>query len=92
MPIRLYIKGTAHLVGELTEQQLSSLTQLLVQEHPDDRDYFISAATLEYLGSRDTAPGLIRRLSTLLDRGDCGPYRRLFQGTEGLDVEWRREQ
>ena len=75
MPYLLRIKGTDQTIGEITDAQLASLQNRLEEEDDDDRDYYVDAATLDYLAEQGA-----EELVMLL-----GPY---VTPGEGIEVEW----
>jgi hypothetical protein len=76
MPYQLFVKGTDTALGEVSEAQLQTLTDLLEEEHADDRDYYVDQAVLEYLSERGVDAALLALL-----RPHVGPE-------EGIEIEW----
>lgn len=75
---QLVNKDTGAVIGFITAEQLQQLIDLLVEESDEDRDYYIDAATLDYLEENQASPELVRLLrSHVPEEG------------EGIDVEWR---
>lgn len=75
---KLYNKDTGALIGPITAEQLRDLIDLLVEEHGDDRDYYIDVDTLDYLEQHEADPELLRLLR---------PH--VPEEGEGIDIEWR---
>ncbi len=73
---RLVNKTNGRELGEISERELVFLIDMLEEEGMHDRDYYIDAATLDFLASQGASANLI----TLLRRG-LGAY-------EGFDVQW----
>lgn len=76
--ITLYNKDSGARIGELSDQQLQDLIDLLVEESSDDRDYWIDAATLEHLEAQDADTDLLATLRRLLE-----------EFPDGYEIEWR---
>jgi hypothetical protein len=74
----LHNKDTGALIGPLSDDQRQDLIDLLVEERSDDRDYFIDAATLEYLEANDADAELVATLRRLLEAAP-----------DGVEIEWR---
>ena len=78
MPIQLYEKDTARLLGTITEEQLRFLADELEEESPTDTDYYLSADTIDMLEDDGADPAFIAVLRQLLD------------GRDGLEIRWER--
>lgn len=65
-------------LGSITEEQLRFLVEELEEEVEDDRDYYISAETVEMLEDDGADPELIAVL-----RGALG-------GRDGVELRWTR--
>lgn len=76
--ISLYNKDTGMPLGRITEAQLQNLIDLLVEEHADDRDYFIDQNTLDYMESKGADADLLALI-------------RPHVVGEGVEIEWRRD-
>ena len=66
------------LLGTISEAELQFLMDELEEESPEDRDYYISADTVDMLEADGGAPALV----TLL--------RQALAGREGIDIRWTR--
>lgn len=75
---QLVNKDTGAVIGSISAEQLQQLIDLLVEESADDQDYYIDAATLDYLEENKASPELVRLLRAHVPA----------EG-EGIDVEWR---
>lgn len=73
---RLVNKQNERVLGEISERELEFLIGMLEEEGMHDRDYYIDAATVDFLQGNGASANLI----TLLRRG-LGAY-------EGFDVRW----
>ncbi len=67
---RLYILETNETLGEITGEQLKFLQDNLEEEHANDRDYYVSRATLEMLKENGCDDGLVTLLEKALGDGD----------------------
>jgi hypothetical protein len=76
--IDLYNNTTNQLVGSLTEAELQVLIDGLEEESLEDRDYYISAATLDLLGDGRATDHLMQLLRTALG------------GEQGVEIRWQR--
>jgi hypothetical protein len=76
--IDLYNNTTNQLIGSLTEAELQVLIDGLEEESPEDRDYYISAATLDLLGDGRATDHLMQLLRTALG------------GEQGVEIRWQR--
>ena len=79
MAIRLYNKDTQALLGEITPEQLQTLTDLLEEESDDDQDYYVDRDTLDVLAEE----GADEKLLALI-RPHVGE-------DEGIEIEWKRD-
>lgn len=75
---KLVNKDTGAPIGSITAEQLQELIDALVEETEEDRDYYIDAATLDYMEENDVDPELVRLLRAHVPA----------EG-EGIEVEWR---
>jgi hypothetical protein len=73
---RLYLVDSGETLGKLTEDQLDCLVDLLEEEHPEDRDYYINRDTLDMLKDQGCDEGLLALLEKALE------------GKEEVDVAW----
>ena len=76
--IRLHDAERGTSIGTITEDQLQFLIDELEEESAEDRDYYVSADTIDMLEE----DGADRELISLL--------RGALAGREGLDVRWSR--
>jgi hypothetical protein len=76
--IDLYNNTTNDLIGSLTEAELQVLIDGLEEESLEDRDYYISAATLDLLGDGRATDHLLQLLRTALG------------GEQGVEIRWQR--
>jgi hypothetical protein len=76
--IDLYNNTTNQLIGSLTEAELQVLIDGLEEESLEDRDYYISAATLDLLGDGRATDHLMHLLRTALG------------GEQGVEIRWQR--
>jgi len=77
--IVLRVKDSDLLVGEISEEQLQSLTDALEEETDEDRDYWINRATLDLLRENGVDPGVVDMIATAM--GD----------REEIEVRWSEE-
>jgi hypothetical protein len=94
MPKALYIKGTDKLVAHITDDELDQLINLLEEETPTDRDYYIDETVLAYLSDKGANAGLVAVLRKAL--GATGNSDEVFASgssrpEEGIEVVWREE-
>jgi processive 1,2-diacylglycerol beta-glucosyltransferase len=78
--IRLYDTQSNKLLGTITESELRFLINQLEEESPDDRDYYLEAATLDLLEE----DGGDRPLITML--------RQALGGRDGMEIRWERTE
>jgi hypothetical protein len=78
MTIHLFNKDTNQKIGEITEADLKVLADALEEESSSDNDYFITADTLELIGSGRASDHLLHLLRTAIGSGD------------GVEVRWER--
>ena len=76
--IDLYNSDTNQLIGSVTEAELDVLRDTLEEESSDDQDYYIDAATIEYLGDGRATDHLLHLLRTALG------------ASVGIEVRWQR--
>jgi hypothetical protein len=74
--IRLHDAERGTLIGTISEAQLQFLIDELEEESPEDRDYYVSADTVDMLEENGGDPELVALLRSALG------------GREGLDVRW----
>lgn len=73
---RLYVKDTNAFLGEISDEDLALLVEDLEEEDATDTDYFIDAATLEFLEEEGASKALLEVLKKAVGDGD------------GVDVRW----
>ena len=74
--IELREKGTATVIGVITEDQLQMLTSEMEEESSTDRDYYLSRETLEMFEEDGLDPSLVSML------------RQALQGRPDIEVAW----
>ena len=77
--IRLHDAERNTLIATISEDQLQFLIDELEEESPEDRDYYLSADTIDMLEQDGAASQLVALLRSAL------------AGREGMDVRWSRE-
>ena len=78
--IDLYIASTNQLVGNITEADLQVLVDGLEEESSQDRDYYITAATIDLLADGRATTHLV------------GLLRRALGSSDGVDIRWQRRE
>ena len=78
MLYRIYNSESGDLLGEITETELSSLTNFLEEESAEDRDYYITADTIDYLETNGADAALVALL------------RKAVGDQEGVEIRWSR--
>ena len=68
--LELRDKETGAAIGTITEEQLLFLTDALVEESEEDKDYYVNKATLEMLEEMGADSGLLTLLSQALGTRD----------------------
>ncbi len=76
--IKLYDTHKRSL-GAITDGQLQFLIDSMEEESTTDQDYYLDAATVDYLEARGADHQLVQFLRGILD------------GHDGLTVRWERE-
>ena len=76
--ITLTEKGTAKLLGQISEEQLQYLIDNLEEERLEDQDYAITPLTLEYLEGLGADAALISMLRDAL------------AGREVIEIVWSK--
>jgi hypothetical protein len=74
--IDLYRCDTNQLIGSLTAPDLQRLIDALEEESADDRDYYITAATIDLIADGGATEHLVGLLRTALG------------SSEGVDIRW----
>jgi hypothetical protein len=77
--IELRNKETSAPIGEITDEQLSFLIDMLEEEDVEDQDYWIDPMTLQYFQENGGDPGLIKLLQDAIGE------------SEGIEIEWSTE-
>jgi hypothetical protein len=77
--IELRNKETSVPIGEITDEQLSFLIDMLEEEDVEDQDYWIDPMTLQYFQENGGDPGLIKLLQEAIGE------------SEGIEIEWSTE-
>jgi hypothetical protein len=76
--IQIRDKETGEYIGAVGEDSLRFLVDQLEEEYEEDRDYFITRATLDMFGEKGIDPDLLRFLKEAL--GD----------RESMEIIWSR--
>jgi hypothetical protein len=76
--IDLYVNDTNQLVGSITDADLQVLVGGLEEESSQDKDYYITAATIDVLGDGRASDHLL------------GLLRRALGSSEGVEIRWER--
>jgi hypothetical protein len=76
--IQLYDAERGTRLGTITEEELQTLIDSLEEESAADRDYYLTADTIDMLESDGADQNLVRLLRDAL------------AGREGMDVRWER--
>ncbi len=74
--IQLRNKDTSAPIGEITEEQLDFLIDMLEEEDSEDQDYWIDELTLQYFQENGGDPALIKLLQDAIGE------------SEGVEIEW----
>jgi hypothetical protein len=67
---RLYRLPARELIGEISQDQLEQLIDLLEEEDENDRDYFIDRDTIEMLREANCDAALVTLLESALGDGE----------------------
>jgi UDP-2,3-diacylglucosamine pyrophosphatase LpxH len=78
MLYRIYNSESGDLLGEITETELSSLTNFLEEESAEDRDYYITGDTIDYLETNGADAALVALL------------RKAVGDQDGVEIRWSR--
>ncbi|HEY8169666.1 MAG TPA: galactosyldiacylglycerol synthase [Candidatus Limnocylindria bacterium] len=76
--IDLHHAATNELIGSISEAELQTLVSGLEEESLEDRDYYVDAATIEFLAAAQADAHLLELL-----RGALG-------ASDGIDIRWER--
>ncbi|MEW6730638.1 MAG: galactosyldiacylglycerol synthase [Acidobacteriota bacterium] len=63
---KIYNHDTSEVLGEINEEQLEILMELLEEESEDDDNYYIDTATLDYLEQNGVDEELLAMLQKAL--------------------------
>ena len=74
--IELKNKETSATIGQVTEEQLDFLINMLEEEDSEDQDYWIDEMTLQYFQENGGDPALIKLLQDAIGE------------SEGVEIEW----
>ena len=74
--IELKNKETSATIGQITEEQLDFLIDMLEEEDSEDQDYWIDDMTLQYFQENGADPALIKLLTDAIGEA------------EGVEIEW----
>ena len=69
-------KGTSVFIGQIDEDELDFLIEMLEEEDSQDKDYWIDQTTLDYFKENDCPPRLLEMLQGAIGNG------------EGIEIEW----
>jgi hypothetical protein len=78
--IQLRNKDTSAAIGEITEEQLDFLIDMLEEEGVEDQDYWIDEMTLQYFQENGGDPALIKLLQDAIGEN------------EGIEIEWTSDE
>lgn len=78
MEYKIYNNESGELLGAINDTEMASLTSLLEEESAEDRDYYITADTVDYL----EANGADKALVALL--------RKAVGNADGVEIRWSR--
>lgn len=76
--IQLYDVALGTPIGSITEDELHFLIDQLEEESSEDREYYISAPTIDMLEEDGADEALVKMLRSALG------------GREGFDIRWTR--
>jgi hypothetical protein len=76
--IDLYNAATNQLLGNITESDLKVLQDALEEESLQDKDYYITAATIDVIADGTATEHLVHLLRAALGTA------------EGVDIRWQR--
>ena len=77
--IDLYDNATNKKIGSITESDLKVLVGYLEKESPEDHDYFIDQATIDYMADGRATDHLVHLLRTAVG------------STDGVEIRWERQ-
>jgi len=76
--ITLHDKQTGSLLGQISEEDLQLLMDMMEEESTTDTDYYISSETIDMLADDGASPTLLSLLRTALGE------------RTGMDIAWTR--
>lgn len=76
MPYQLFNKTRGSAIGTISDADMQFLADQLEEESSQDDDYFLDAATVDYLADAGADTALVTVL------------RRAVAGTDGIDITW----
>lgn len=76
--IDLYNDNSGEMLGSMTEADLKVLEDALEEESTDDRDYFITAETIDVIADGKATEHLV------------GLLRKALGSADGVDIRWER--
>ena len=77
--IDLYDNATNKKIGSITESDLKVLVDYLEKESPEDHDYFIDQATIDYMADGWATDHLVNLLRTTVGSSDA------------VEIRWERQ-
>ena len=77
--IDLYDNATNKKIGSITESDLKVLVDYLEKESPEDHDYFIDQATIDYMADGRATDHLVNLLRATVGSSD------------GVEIRWERQ-
>ncbi len=78
MEYKIYNNESGELLGAINDTEMASLTSLLEEESAEDRDYFITADTVDYLEANGADAALVALL------------RKAVGNADGVEIRWSR--
>ena len=75
---KIYNNENGELLGAINDTEMTSLTSLLEEESAEDRDYYITADTVDYLEANGADAALVALL------------RKAVGNADGVEVRWSR--
>ena len=76
--IDLYVAATDTKLGSVMESDLKVLVDYLEEESPEDQEYFIDQATIDYMADGRASDHLVNLLRTAVGSSD------------GVEIRWER--
>ena len=74
--LELRNKETSVFIGQIDEEELAYLIEMLEEEDSQDKDYWINQATLDYFEENGCPPHLLEMLQDAIGNG------------KGIEIEW----